>query len=313
MKFFILISALLVVSSCTQSNSQSNRFMDRIEVEKEMELPVTNDIMVDRSYMERINSLVPLDDMFPYGQQKATTRPIDISDAPEDIDLRDMDTAVRDQGDEGTCTAFGLTAAQEYAHCMINQECGLDLSERYRWNLYKKYSADVALTTIKASIPDERFCPYSNSECYPIAKSEARYLIDSVTPLPTKSHVIDALAKGKAVYFWSQVPKQMADCAKTITTSTMINGGHAYKLSGYFNKADPKLILKNSWSESCGDQGYQYMSFKIFDKAGYWAAASIDSVSIDDRTSPKCRFQCKMLRKAVHFWEKRQYCQQICL
>lgn len=311
MQTFIFLS-LLFFGACTLSNGQASKFLTKSEVEAEMSQPIVESVMLDKAYVDRLHSLVPLEDMFPMGEQKILARPIDISKAPDDIDLRDMDTSVKDQGDEGTCTAFGLTAAQEFAHCAINNECDIDLSERYRWNLYKRYSADVALSTIGSAIPDDRFCPYQNQECYPIAKSEAIYKIDSVKRLPTKSHVIAALADGKAVYFWSQVPRQMASCSKTISSAQMVDGGHAYKISGYLNKEDPTLILKNSWGPDCGDGGYQYMKFSIFDQAGYWAAASIEGASITDRATPKCRTECRLLRKARHFWEKRQYCQQIC-
>lgn len=310
------ILALMLVFSfyaCTHSESNTNEFMNKKQVEQEMSAPQEIEIMADEAYVERVNSLIPMDELFRGSEKSIMARPVNLDNAPEDIDLRDMDTPIKSQGSEGTCTAFGLTAAQEYAHCSINQECGLDLSERHRWNLYREYSAWEALGTIEYGISLEKFCPYSNQECYPVAKQEAKYIVDKYTQLPTKSHVIDALAKGKAVYFWSQTPQQMVNCAKTISSPVMADGGHAYKISGYFNKADPILIVKNSWGKGCADKGYQYMKFSVFDRAGYWEAVSIDSVSIEEKVTPKCRIICGLERKAKHFWEKRQYCKQVCL
>lgn len=270
----------------------------------------------DEAYKQRLLSLAPMEDMFKLKKSfsQKSVRAVDISKLPEDVDMRIKDTPVKSQGSEGTCTAFGLTATQEATHCSLDQQCNLNLSERHRWNMYKKYSADVALGTIASPIAPETICPYTSSSCPATVKQYAKYQIGKMFRLSTKSDVLNALAQGKHVYFWSQTPAQMVNCSKTITSGSMSDGGHAYKISGYFNKADPVLIVKNSWGSNCADNGFQYMKFNVFDKAGYWGAASMDSTSILGNLpdAPKCEKKCGYLRKAKNFWVKKWYCWQEC-
>lgn len=327
MKQFLALVLLISLASCTsmepirttQGEYEVPVYMTKDQVMAEIANPtleIKSDVN-DAAFQDRMLSLVPLTDLFKMGKTFKSVKSIkavDISKLPVDVDLRNQDSAVKDQGQEGLCTSFGLTGAQEATHCALNKQCNLNLSERHRWLMYKQYSADAAMGTIAKPVAPESICPYSKATCPATVNSYAKYQIGGMTKLTSKNDVLAALAAGKHVYFWSQVPKQMVSCSKTITSNVMADGGHAYKISGYFNKENPILILKNSWGPDCANLGYQYMSFSIFDKAGYWGAASMESTSVLGTVpnAPKCEQVCGYLRLAKNFWVKRYYCWQEC-
>lgn len=282
MKILLSLMLLLILVSFFATRVKSDDQGQLMTKEEVIDL-VSRGYQEEKSvmhYNQRIKYLIPLKDLVKKPRNNIG-RKVSIDSLPEDVDLRNFATAIRDQGPEGTCTAFGLTAAQESSHCALNGNCGLDLSERQRWNLYKKYNASAAITSIKSPIGTEKDCPYSKKECPVKVPKSSIYKITKMVDLTTKAEVLEALARGKQVYFWSQVPQQMADCARTITNSKMVDGGHAYLVAGYFSKDDPVLIVKNSWGTDCGDQGWQYLQFSVFDKEGYWGANSIESSKIN--------------------------------
>jgi C1A family cysteine protease len=281
MKIFsmlILVFAIAVIFAVDNSNSeqQNNQLMTKEEV-IDLISRGYHETRNDKGYSARIKNLMPLQKQIKIDYPK---KKINFEALPEDVDMRKYATDVRSQGNEGTCTAFGEVAAQESSHCALNGACGLDLSERQRWNMYKQPYIDQALANIKKPIALEADCPYKKKTCPSTVVKKSIYKVEKTNPLTTKEEVLEALARGKQVYFWSQVPSQMANCARTISSSEMVNGGHAYLVTGYFSKDDPVLILKNSWGTECGDAGWQYMQFSIFDKEGYWGAHSIESTKI---------------------------------
>lgn len=311
LKLFLISILFLSCNSTKHDSSVSSSLMTKEQVMVEMVIPFQMQIMADAEYIDRVSSLIPMADLFA---EKSDEKSMDIQqisfeDLPEDVDMRHLNTPVKNQGSEGTCTAFGLTAAQEAAHCSAGS-CNLDLSERHRWNMYRQYSAVASLRTIDKPISKEEHCPYSSAGCPSNVNSHARFRITGYTMLRSKMQVLAALSQGKQVYFWSQTPQQMVNCSRTISSPKMASGGHAYLVSGYFDKHDPLLIVKNSWGNRCGDSGYQYMSFKIFDAAGYWEAASIDGVM--EQLPPNCQTKCYWERRARSLWIKRQYCYEIC-
>jgi C1A family cysteine protease len=282
MKFFLPIFLLLFLATFFATKVRSddeNQLMTKEEVIDLISRGYSEEKSVG-NYNQRIKNLIPLQYLVKV-PTNSVHRKVSIENLPEDVDLRKFATPIKNQGAEGTCTAFGLTAAQESSHCALNGACGLDLSERQRWNLYKVYQAGAAIKSIKDPIGLEKDCPYSKKTCPTKVPASSIYKITKMVDLTTKAEVLEALARGKQVYFWSQVPQQMADCARTITNSKMVDGGHAYLVAGYFAKDDPVLIVKNSWGTTCGDKGWQYLQFSVFDKEGYWGASAVESSVIN--------------------------------
>lgn len=269
----------------------------------------------DPAFAKRESNLIPIAELFEnmpvrikkqkgeFAEKKA--------DLPIDVDLRKYSTPAKDQIN-GRCTAYGLTSVQELMHCKQNGVCNLDLSEAHRWSMYKKYAAWSALENAKTPIVEEKIWPEDQSYSPKNISKYAKFKIDEWEYLgDSKQKVLTALANGFAVYFWSQTPNAMLKCKKVSskTEKTFADGGHAYAVVGYFDKEDPLLIIKNSWGEDCGDNGYQVIPFSIYDYASYWEAAAIKKVSISDvPNSPKIVTKCEYKWSVKHFWKKVKYC-----
>ena len=81
------------------------------------------------------------------------------------------------------------------------------------------------------------------------------------------------------------VPSDMASCRASIRPSTGVtSGGHALTVVGYRLDLSVEgggyLILKNSWSDQCGDFGYQYLPFSVCGRSDmYCMFYSLEAIS----------------------------------
>lgn len=206
------------------------------------------------------------------------------SNPVQSVDLRDRDTPVVNQWD-GTCSAFGLSA-------VIENQAGVNLSERHVWSRYKRYSCDSAISVWandKACITtsnmwlNSKTNPYKgytdSSNCYTYL-SKVTYIEDDLNKM------VASLAKGKPVYIGMRTTKSMLNCDSTLTpASKSTSGGHALAIVGY--KLDSKVsgggyfTIKNSWGPSCGDKGYQYIPFNYCTRSDmYCVMWTIDEVTV---------------------------------
>lgn len=284
--------------------------------------------VTDEKFRERLINLVPLEDMFDGLEQRKKEllankkeMAINVAQLPLDVDMRDYAGSIKEQWN-GTCSAFGLIATEEVAQCKMRGDCGLDLSERHFWSFYKKYSAPTALKMSTNFVADEKHWPQDQTSKPSDVEKYADYRVSEYEYLggdsqEAKNKVLSALANGRPVYMWSQTPSCLLSCKATCnaTSNAFESGGHAYSIVGYFNRDNPVLIVKNSWGTDCGDGGYQYMSFKIWDNSTYWEAASLINVeskniptdpTIPD--SPKYVTKCEYRWSWTHFWTRKKYC-----
>jgi C1A family cysteine protease len=334
-KYAIYSLILFFVGACTTSSfikkelnlREIPELMQKEEVISELQKPEQREEkqIEDEAYLKRKANLSPLDELFEdlpsrrlqlKRQERSEKSTIDIATLPEDVDLRPYTTDVKEQWN-GTCSAFGLIATEEVAHCKFRGECGLDLSERHFWSYYKQYSAPTALKMSIKPVAPEKVWPQDEYDRPANVTAYAKYKVTDYEYLggdtqKAKMKVLKALADGYPIYFWSQTPSCMLSCKKTCKASSngFEDGGHAYAVVGYFNKADPVLIVKNSWGTDCGDSGFQYLNFKIFDNSPYWEASAIKAVGVVEgaKEPQKTVQKCELRWSYKHFWEKREYC-----
>lgn len=333
LKTFMIFVFMMILYNCTTTLVKKEvalrplpDYMSKDEVMQALQAPEKAekmDLENDPAYLERKSNLNPISELFEdYPAREKLKKglrrekAINLSELPEDVDLRQYAGSIKSQWN-GTCSAFGLIATEEVAHCKMRGECNLDLSERHFWSYYKQYSAPQALKMSTKAVALEKVWPQTQVDRPANIATFAKYKVLEHEYLggdskEAKMKVLKALADGYPVYFWSQTPSCMLSCAKTCKASQngFEDGGHAYSIVGYFNKAEPVLIVKNSWGEDCGDNGYQYISFKVWDNSSYWESASIKSVGInnDVPTPPKTVTKCEYRWAWSHFWKKVKYC-----
>jgi C1A family cysteine protease len=178
--------------------------------------------------------------------------------APETVDLRSSDTPVKDQGSEGLCTAFATVASVEF---LIKQAGTVyDLSERHLWSNYKQYYTTKALSAAqKYWITSETIWPYAKAKSVSTIKPLGK--ITSYVEVTTLEEVYAALRAKNAVVLSATTNTSWSNPQNGIlSTIGRAQGGHAIKVSGYFDTSKGRyLIIKNSWGSDYGDKGWVYL------------------------------------------------------
>jgi len=179
------------------------------------------------------------------------------------VDLRSLDTPIRDQGQEGLCTSFAVNAALE-------QGTGLDLSEQHLWSLYRTYDLTDALAAATQGVTTEAVWPYySPSPMRPIRIAAA---VRSYRTLRNMPEIIDALKRQAPVVLAVDVTATWQDPQNGyIQLGGDVTGGHAIKVSGIFKDSyHTYFFLKNSWGTDYGDNGWAYLPVEYCQT--YWCS-----------------------------------------
>ena len=192
-------------------------------------------------------------------------------DGLEGRDLRYKDTPVISQLG-ARCSAYGLIAAIEN---LLGAPQVVKLSESHLWSKYKAYSSSSAVEAAKRmSITEYLMWPKESKRPLPGWQAKAHTSLKYISLI--YDNVLDAvksLDEGRPVYLGVSVTKSMYACDPVLDPASPDNGGgHAVAISGY--GIDKRVagggyfIIKNSWGQDCGDQGYQYMPFNYCTRRG---------------------------------------------
>ncbi|WP_198351761.1 C1 family peptidase [Streptomyces typhae] len=214
-------------------------------------------------------------------QQSPTTDSPDSRAAlgvPTAYDLRNVDgqnyiTPVRDQGDCGSCVAFGTLAAAEgtYRVALKNPNLEIDYSEAHLFHCHARregrtcgngWWVDRALEAVKNSgVVDERCCPYT------AGAQNCPALCDSSPSRLTRIENWRRYVTAASMKLWLCSEGPLIACLTVYedffayTTGAYRHvwgeevGGHCVCVVGYDDEGG-YWICKNSWGEDWGERGF---------------------------------------------------------
>ena len=153
-------------------------------------------------------------------------------------------TPIQDQGQEGACTAFGITHTIQAN--MQKLVPGFTSSATNQWSLqgmqpYVSQAIEVAMQ--------------QTYQGHKITKNQKIETIDQIKA---------TMDQGRAVYAASEVDDKWTNSGYKGGPLTCGNAngaaGHAYSLHGY-DDAKQWFIVKNSWGDGWGESGYGYLPY----------------------------------------------------
>jgi C1A family cysteine protease len=165
-------------------------------------------------------------------------------------------TKVQNQGSEGACTAFGN------AHVLgvlarIKGKSG-------EYDAWKIWSAQGKQPNMDASLAAAKRMDFDG-----LRISSAREFDVSVQSLKAQ------LNAGRPVYYGSDVNRSWHGTGRgEIGCTGAKTGAHAYTIMGYDDNSQV-FVIKNSWGDSWGDQGYAYLKYDCIGRQGWTSAYDI--------------------------------------
>lgn len=212
------------------------------------------------------------------------------------VDLRKHFSAIKNQGQQGACTAFSLVSIFEY---FLNKSLNssVDLSEAFLYYNARKIDGrcnedegstfqKIVNAATEVGLCIEQLCPY-NERDYTTEPSEEAYSdgekrkVTEAKNLITSIHdVKSALNEGYPVVISLKVfdafNKNVNGFVDLPTDEDKFaaDSYHAMVVCGYSDK-DAYFIVRNSWGTQFGDQGYCYLPYELFRMNGYIDAAYV--------------------------------------
>lgn len=208
---------------------------------------------------------------------------------PSAVDLRPRFPIIKNQGQQGSCTAFSMVSVFEYFLMRLSGSY-TDLSEAFTYFNSRKQAGntavdkgasfnDVLKATIDFGVCIESLCPY-DEHVYNVEPSEESYA-DGSTRKVTEAknveiniqHIKCALAKGLPVVVSVQSIEVMKKNANgfvsydTNYSETSKDSYHAMVICGYSDR-EGYFIVRNSWGKNYGDNGYCYFPYSTFRDGG---------------------------------------------
>ena len=227
------------------------------------------------------------------------------------VDLRSIQSPVKNQGKRNTCTIFASMAAME---CKLGTNADLSEQDGY-WLVCRHLNRpfdqdkgvfvyDAADTFENAAFCSEQFWSYERSlatTCRPeLAVNNAIYRLGSTNRFHAKSPDVHRQVKAMlcksipivacfSVAWDNRVARRTGEISVIYDRQTNApldsKSGHSMLIVGY-DEEKKHYILKNSWGSNWGDNGYAYMSYEYFDLYAYSTWFAPLSVEIDEASSP---------------------------
>jgi C1A family cysteine protease len=213
-----------------------------------------------------------------------------ITDLPKTLDLRTKMSPIVDQGQLGSCTANAIVSGlREYLEIVAGQSL-VRLSRLFLYYEERKIEGTVDQDS-GAEIRDGMKVLSQIGVC---PEADDPYNINNFKQEPSKNALTDAvqfkmmeyhrivdlngikvaLSEGLPVVFGFKVYESFEsdEVAKTgeipmPKKDEKYLGGHAVLAVGYIDQGrSGNLIVRNSWGDGWGDQGYFYMPYPVFNK-----------------------------------------------
>lgn len=202
---------------------------------------------------------------------------------PEVWDLRPQMRPVRDQGNQGTCSAQTAAAIKEWQE-LVDVEFKNYFSPQFIYNLRENqgqsgmYPRNTMEILYKIGIVAESEYPYNNFSTITdeLKQKASAYKIQGYAQINTIDAAKKALFMNGPIYTAFPVfnPNKMQFWVPDFTGQQML-GGHAVCCAGYLSDC---FIIRNSWSSQWGDMGYTYLPFNQWGMAWeIWTSIDADS------------------------------------
>lgn len=214
---------------------------------------------------------------------------------PRKVDLRDKCPKPTDQLSLGACTGH----AGAFARTMLAKDPKLDLSELYLYYMERVIEGKVdedsgaSIRTIckalhKYGICEEKYMPYiierfKEPPTNAVHENAAKYKINAYRSLHSLLQIKQCLAfRQQPVLVGMEVYESFFDTGQNGEMNINIAGekhvgNHAVAVVGYedlyFNILvgyKGYLIIRNSWGENWGDNGYFYMPYAYVNRGHVW-------------------------------------------
>lgn len=246
------------------------------EIEHESEKKLTKNGFVYSDFKIKLNKEAEVQLQVDYDSN---------SELEASVDLRNLFTTIKSQGEIGSCTVFALSAIYEYILKRSTQK-EYDLSERfvfYNTNIKENKAEkgtsyqDVLKSMETNGICEEIYCPYVEDEISVVPDEKA--FENAMTHLVTEAKNVRinhkdirlALTDGYPVAISLKVYDSFEDCDHGFisypTEAEIISenyGNHAMVICGYSDE-DRLYVVRNSWGEDFGDKGYCYIPYSYIE------------------------------------------------
>jgi C1A family cysteine protease len=193
---------------------------------------------------------------------------------PDIWDLRPEMQSIRDQGNQGTCSAQTAAAMKEWQE-KIDVGFNGYMSPQFVYNLRTggeegMTPKDTMEILYKIGIVPESYYPYETRK--KIAEKDLKYAEPYRILGYAQINTIDALKKalyanGPCYIAFPVYNSDKMEFWKQESTTQEMQGGHAVTCVGFLKDC---FIIRNSWSTAWGDSGYTY--FKFADWGMQWEA-----------------------------------------